>query len=188
MEEEVVNLPKRHCEYYENKELTRFLRKHVKGFAWEECEEIFSSKTHLTTCEKFHEKLKDRSNLLFFFIGFNNKIIGSYYEEPYPSVAEKNRKDVHSFIFIDDDQVEEKFAVFTANPTHESHISVSDKLLICQGNTPNSGDGLRTFQRNFESLAYFLPSLSYHSTLPERDVIYNGIHKIKEFYILQVRH
>jgi len=64
-------------------------------------------------------------------------------------------------------------------------MTISDKLLICQGNTPNKGDGLRTFQRNFETLAYFLPSLSFSST--KNDKSYNGILKIKSFYILQIR-
>ncbi len=61
----------------------------------------------------------------------------------------------------------------------ESHISVSEKLLICHGNTPNSGDGLRTFQRKFDSLAYFLPSLSFRQLQNEKEMTYNGVLKIK---------
>jgi hypothetical protein len=64
-------------------------------------------------------------------------------------------------------------------------MAISEKLLICHGNTPNNGDGLRTFQRNLESLAYFLPSISFKSTNAIREVNYNGVLKIKEFYILQ---
>jgi len=77
--------------------------------------------------------------------------------------------------------------VFRADPSHESHMSISDKLLICQGNTPNHGDGLRTFQRTFESLNYFLPSLSFKNENQESEMIFNGKLKIKEFYILQLR-
>lgn len=115
---------------------------------------------------------------MFLFIG-ENLTIGSYYEEPYPSVTEKHKKDDNSFIFIQDDDLPDKFALFLADPTSEFHISVSEKLLICQGNTPNNGDGLRTFQRNFENLAYFLPSRSFKDSIAEREVNYNGVLKIK---------
>lgn len=76
--------------------------------------------------------------------------------------------------------------MFRADPEGDSHISVSEKLLICQGNTPNNGDGLRTFQRNFDSLAYFLPSRSFRDSIEGREVNYNGVLKIKQFFILQL--
>lgn len=97
---------------------------------------------------------------MFLFFG-ETEAIGSFYSEAYPSINEKFRKDVNSFIFVKDEDLEEKFAIFFADSKSESHMTVSEKLLICQGNTPNSGDGLRTFQRNFESLAFFLPSISF---------------------------
>lgn len=43
----------------------------------------------------------------------------------------------------------------------EFHLSVSDKMYICHGNTPSYADGIRTFERNFETLNYCLPSFSY---------------------------
>jgi hypothetical protein len=89
------------------------------------------------------------------------------------------RKDANSFIFILDEEIEEKFAIFFAENHVEAHMTVSEKLLICQGNTPNNGDGLRTFQRNFESLAYFLPSISFNNPNSSREVTYNGVLKIK---------
>jgi hypothetical protein len=165
--------------------LTEFLGNHVKGFSWTKTNVLFNNNSPLTTCEKFHEKLRDKSNLLFLFLG-DSLIIGSYYEVPYPSVAERSKKDENSFIFIEDETLADKFALFQADPLGDSHISVSEKLLICQGNTPNNGDGLRTFQRNFDSLAYFLPSRSFRDSIEGREVNYNGVLKIKKFYILQL--
>jgi type IV secretory pathway VirB4 component len=86
-EPELVKLPQRkNYEYYENPYLAALLKKYIKKFEWSLAEVIFSSQSQLTTCERFHEKLKDRRNLLFLFIG-EREIIGSYYTEPYPSVS-----------------------------------------------------------------------------------------------------
>jgi hypothetical protein len=118
------------------------------------------------------------------FIG-DEETIGSFYREPYPSIPEKYRKDPNSFIFISDENLPEKFAVFAAESQYEHHMIISEKLLICHGNTPNNGDGLRTFQRTMESLSYFLPSISFRSLNTSREVNYNGVLRIKEFYVLQ---
>ena len=160
------------------------LEKHINRFEWPSFEIIFSSQSHLTTCERFHDKFRGRRNLLFLFIG-DQEIIGSFYREPYPSISEKYRKDPNSFIFIYDDGLPEKFAVYGADNQSEYHMTISEKLLICHGNTPNNGDGLRTFQRTLESLSYFLPSISFKSLNTSREMNYNGVLKIKEFYILQ---
>ena len=113
-------------------------------------------------------------------------MIGSFYHEPYPAISERHKKDDNSFIFLQDLTLEDKFAHFAADPDCEFHISVSEKLLVCQGNTPNNGDGLRTFQRNFDSLVYFMPSRSFKDTIEGREVTYNGMLRVKEFFVLKL--
>ena len=89
-------------------------------------------------------------------------------------------------MFLQDDDLEGRFAHFVSTEESEFHMSVSEKLLICQGNTPNNGDGLRTFQRNFDNLVYFLPSRSFKDVIPGREVTYNGMLKVREFFVLKV--
>ena len=62
--------------------------------------------------------------MLFLFFG-ENEAIGSFYSEAYPSINEKFRKDVNSFIFVKDEELEEKFAIFFADAKSESHMTVS---------------------------------------------------------------
>lgn len=90
---------RKEVEYYEDPALTKFLESYIEGFSWAKTRLLFNIQSPLTTCEKFHEKLKDKSHLLFLFVG-DSLILGSFYETGYPSVAERSKKDDHSFIFI----------------------------------------------------------------------------------------
>jgi hypothetical protein len=137
--------------------------------------------------------LEGRRNLLFVFVG-DNRIIGSYYPSRYPRLAERLRNDPNSFLFAsnnDRNKIIEYKAV-----SSEFHLSVSNQLYICHGNTPSYADGIRTFQRNFEALNFCLPCVSYKCNLEGEDSLnssqediaknsFSGILKVKEFYILQ---
>ena len=72
--------------FYENTDLTAYLEKHIQHFSWSKAEVVFRHDTPFTTCEKFHEKLRDRERLMFLFMG-EGLIIGSYYPEAYPTVT-----------------------------------------------------------------------------------------------------
>ena len=173
---------------WEKPHMTALLEKQIPGFSWEGSEIVWDSTSGSTTCERFHEKLRGRGRLLFIFVGENGMLLGSYYEAEYPSTAQKGQHDPNSFIFVEDDELPNQMALFKADPQEQSHITVSERLLICHGNTPNYGDGLRTFQRTFESLAYFLPSKSFRPAEGESALTpYNGMMKTKEFAILQLR-
>jgi hypothetical protein len=67
-------------------------------------------------------------------------------------------------------------------------LSVSDKLYICHGNTPSYGDGIRTFEKNFNTINYCLPSSSYKYEYSDDTNKHNlsGSVKMKEFYVLQI--
>lgn len=101
--------------------------------------------------------LEGKTNLLFIFIG-DKTVIGSYYPSRYPKLTEKLRFDNKSFLFVSDN--DHTFHKFKAMPS-EFHLSVSDKMYICHGNTPSYADGIRTFEKNFDALIYCLPSFSY---------------------------
>jgi len=74
-------------------------------------------------------------------------------------MTEKTKKSLQSFIFIGEGEAA-SFIKFVANQESEYHMQISEKLLICQGNSSN-GDGLRTFAHNFDVMDFFFPSLSY---------------------------
>lgn len=98
--------------------MTSFLQKNINDFSWDKAEVIFTYNTPFTTCEKFHEKLRDRERLLFIFVG-EGQIIGSFYPEAYPTITEKDKRhkrDENSFIFIQDNELEGNFAHFVADP------------------------------------------------------------------------
>lgn len=110
--------------------------------------------------EKLPEALQNKSNLLFLFLG--DKInIGSYVTTPYPSLSEKAKKAPNSFIFFQEDNITNSFAKFIADESVESHIQITEKLLISHGNRPASGEGIQSFGKNLDRISYYLPSQSY---------------------------
>jgi len=76
--------------------------------------------------------------------------------------------------------------------SNEFHLSVSDRLHICHGNTPSYADGIRTIQRNMNELNFYLPSVSYkYATEGGSDEgsdgkVLSGFLKLKEFFVLQI--
>ena len=68
------------------------------------------------------------------------------------------RFDKNSFLFISDGN---EIIKFKADES-QFQLAVNDKLYICHGNEPSYADGIRTFQRNFESINYCLPSSAYN--------------------------
>lgn len=86
-------------------------------------------------------------------------------------------KSPNSFIFYHEGKEDNEFVFFKANPESEHHLHISEKLIICHGNTPSYGDGVRTFARNLESIDFYLPSSSYlpASKIEEEQLkIYSG--------------
>ena len=171
------------------KEFTIFLEQRIKGFTWGSCVEVYSSSQPLKTIEKFHEMLEDKRNLLFIFIS-ENCIVGSFYPSRYPKMATKLRNDPNSFIFVSN---EEKTSIVEYKPIQtEFHLSVCNKLYICQGNTPSYFDGIRTNARNLNEISYHLPSKTYRyvdasGKINEDEAkVLSGTVKVKDFYILQV--
>jgi hypothetical protein len=64
----------------------------------------------------------------------------------------------------------------------EFHLSISERTYICHGNTPSYADGIRTFEKNFDSLNYCLPSFSYkYEELSDQDDAkdFNGVLKVR---------
>lgn len=137
--------------------VTNFLQKEIPNFSWDNALLIWSS---FKPEEKLPETLQNKSNLLFLFLG--DKInIGSYFTTPYPSLSERAKKAPNSFIFFQEDCTINSFAKFVADESVESHIQITEKLLISHGNRPASGEGIQSFGKNLDRISYYLPSQSY---------------------------
>ena len=89
------------------------------------------------------------------------KVIGSYFPCKYPSLEEQMAKAPGSFIFLQDDKEQDKILKFTALESDEHHVRISEKQLICQGNSPSVGDGLRPQGPSLSTISYYLPTASY---------------------------
>ncbi len=97
-------------------------------------------------------------------------------------MAVKNLKDFDSFIFIAEKGIKYDFSKYDPEKDSTNHLSISDKLYICQGNTLSYGDGIRTQSKDFDILDYNLPSRTYTANnLFCKD--YNGTMKIKNAVI-----
>jgi hypothetical protein len=139
------------------RQLTVFIENHVsKMFSWANVQELFSWKHPLRSVERFHELLEGKKHLFFLFIN-PNRIVGSYFPSRYPRLTERNRHDKNSFLFVSEG---ENIVKYIPNE-EEFQLSVNERLYVCHGNTPSYADGIRTFQRNFDSINYCLPSRSF---------------------------